>query len=47
MTESERLDSKKAMAFDLQLIFESCGKEQLTLQEIRELLVAYIKGAEQ
>ena len=50
MTESERLDAKKAMAYDLQKLIEkerANGKESFTPEEINALMDAYIAGMQQ
>lgn len=46
-TEKEVLIIQKATIYDLQRIMERSGKESYTAEEIKELMDAYIKGAEQ
>jgi len=46
-TEKEIVIIQKATVYDLKRILESSGKETYTADEIKELMDAYIKGAEQ
>ena len=45
--DSEALFIQKATVYDLQRIFERTEKSNYTVEEIKELMDAYIKGAEQ
>lgn len=46
--ESERTDTRKAMAYDLHKIIDrKPEKETYTKEEIKELIDAYITGAQQ
>jgi len=46
-TEKEVVIIQKATVYDLKRIIESGEKETYTAEEIKELMDAYIKGAEQ
>ena len=46
-TEKETLMIQKATVYDLQKILERTEKSNYTVEEIKELMDAYIKGAEQ
>jgi hypothetical protein len=47
-TERESTDIKKAMAYDLtQTLEENPDKQQYTIDEIKQLINAYIKGLSQ
>lgn len=46
-TEKEILMAQKAMAFDLTQLVESQPDKTYTAEEVKQLLVAYIKGLEQ
>jgi len=46
-TEKERLDVLKSMAFDLLEMFEADPEKTYTVEELKKLLSAYIKGAQQ
>lgn len=46
-TEKERLDVLKSMAFDLMEIFEENPDKTYTVDELKKLISAYIKGAQQ
>lgn len=43
-TEAERMDTRKAMAYDLQKLIEKEKKESFTVEELKALLDAYIAG---
>ncbi len=45
--DSEALFIQKATVYDLQKILERTDKANYTVEEIKELMDAYIKGAEQ
>ena len=46
-TENERKDVQKAMAYDLLRIFEANPDKTYTAKELKELIDAYITGAQQ
>ena len=46
-TENERKDVQKAMAYDLIRIFEQNPEKSYTADELKELIDAYIRGAQQ
>ena len=47
-TEAERLDTRKAMAYDLfDIIDENPAQETYTKEEIKKMIRVYIKTAEQ
>lgn len=47
MTESERLEAKKSMAFDLCMILDDSEEgKTYTAEDVEELIKAYIKGLE-
>lgn len=43
-TENDRKDIRKAMAFDLLQIFKAEPEKAYTLEEIEQLITAYVKG---
>jgi len=47
MTENERRDAQKAMAYDLNRIFERDPQKTYTPEELKKILDAYITGAQQ
>lgn len=47
LTEYERKDIQKAMAYDLLRIFESTPDKTYTAKELKELIDAYIRGTTQ
>lgn len=47
LTENERKDIQKAMAYDLLLIFEQDPGKSYTTKELKELINAYISGLKQ
>lgn len=46
-TEKETILAHKAMAYDLVQIFEEDPTKTYTVEELKQLLAAYIKGAQQ
>ena len=46
-TEKEIILAQKAMAFDLTQVVESQPDKTYTAEEVKQMLVAYIKGIEQ
>ena len=46
-TEKWTIIAQKAMAFDLTQVIESQPDKTYTAEEVKQLLVAYIQGAEQ
>ena len=46
-TEKEVVIIQKATVYDLQRIIDARGKETYTADEVKDLMDAYIKGAEQ
>lgn len=47
MTEGERKDTQKAMAYDLSWIFKQEPGKTYTAEELDKILYAYIMGAQQ
>lgn len=46
-TSQETMDIKKAMAYDLLVIFESNGEKEYTAEELKAIINAYIAGLNQ
>lgn len=47
MTENERKDTQKAMAYDLNRIFKQDPNKTYTASDLEKILDAYITGAQQ
>ena len=43
-TEAERLDTRKAMAYDLIQILKESPEKSYTLEELEAIISAYLKG---
>ena len=43
-TEAERMDTKKATVYDLQKLFEEDPEKKYSVEEIKQIMDAYIAG---